>query len=221
MMDNILNAKSENIEIFPISIDRNGNYYIRKSGYNKIEGFESLEDSNKEYLAAIGIATSIPNTLSNFYNYIEAPTSTKYLNGRALTEQNLSTIIDRLSNISSYVIDKGSGYIEFLIKGHYFKLTDSELVNKDQLYVGVNFSNMGNDFEMLYGYDEVSSGTTYYFKEVDFSVNQLYTHSNKPSGYTGTTYDYTLCLISDSKIPISSKFRFNGDVIRNIDGGTV
>lgn len=138
-------------------------------------------------------------------------------NGRVLTEQNISTILSKLTCDEAFVLSdliSSPPTLEFIIKGHYFKLTDSELLNKGQLYVGVNFENKGQDFEQLKGRDEIVDSISK-FKDVDFSTEAL----------SSDDYDYVLPLletINDNiQVPISSKYRFNGDVIRSISGGTV
>ena len=66
--------------------------------------------------------------------------------GRVLNEANiailLSKICDRESFILNYDLTTDNGkFIEFIISGHYFKLTDQAWLNKTTLWVTVNLSN--------------------------------------------------------------------------------
>lgn len=223
-MMGILNAKSSSINIFPISIDRlnSKSIYMRKSNYAVIDGFELLSEEQKTLVENSPTLDVITSDINSFYDPVTTSGSSDYHNGRALTEQNLSNIICKLTNNESYVLGdiagEGAKYLEFIIKGHYFKLSDQELLEKQNLYVGVNFINTSNNsFEQLDGYDSQETNaagesiTISRFKQVDFSESVL----------SQSAYDIVLPLIINGKVPISSKFRFEGSSIENINGGTV
>ena len=142
--------------------------------------------------------------------------SSDYYNGRVLTEQNLSTLIEKLSNRKSYVIDyTPKSSIEFMIKGHYFNLTDKTLLSKLNLYVKVKLDSSVANFTTL----EISD-TAKGVEEIEFSESE----------FTNTeTSSYTLHLLENIgteeepivQVPVESFFRFDKNVIKSIDGGTI
>ena len=135
-------------------------------------------------------------------------------NGRTFTEHNISTYIEKLADKPCYVIyaqltGTDSPYIEFMMKGHYFKLSEPtssiNILNKKPLYAAIKIVNSG-DFKVLGGSDTDDGYTG-----VAFSTEELDT----------TEYTTLQLLDANGAVPIDSYFRYTQNVVENICGGTV
>ena len=219
----IVNAQSEYIDIFPISIDRmkigDKVIYLRKEGYANLPDISSLSETEKTFVKTNIIidSASFDNKYIAFYDQQKILQTSSYHNGRALTEENISSIFRKLTDKTSYVIAAGSDFIEFMIKGHYFKLTDSTLLDMNPLYVGATFKSIGTDYEQLDGYDYVDPGNSSPSKFLGLNF------SSEPQDYDENDLNLEILQLLDESgnIPTESKFRFTENVVKNINGGTV
>lgn len=213
---------SENIQIFPISFNRAGQY-VR----NSTPASDTLEDEQKKFLSTHGFISSdqydeSKDWLSSYYNLA----SETFYNGRALSEYNIARLIDALSDPdkSCYVTDatfNGAhtecSSITFVIHGRIFKVDfeDSDAnLGKDDLWVSIKFDESYN--LDAYDYLETSGGAEAY------KLNGVSFSSDEPS----ESYSAKLKLLeklSDNKlqVPIESRYRFKGNQIAMINGGTV
>lgn len=214
-MSNITNINSSNIRIFPISFDRSkGSIYTVWTRKASTEGLATASDELKNYVYnntyIIGSLPSIEG-ISNYYTKSTSNKALKdsYANGRILSEGNMSNLISALTDMKNFVIDYTDGNIEFVIKGHYFKATLPSTL-QTRCYVGVNFKDDDNVYEILDAYDDLSIDNDV-LKNVDFSSEAL----------AEGQYDVVLHLLESSEVPIDSHVKFTSRSIENIDGGTV
>ena len=247
----ISNARSDFIDIFPISIDRlsSRDVYIRIYNYKTLTIsdetaadestvdetlYGNLTSADQEYVDKNPIIFDMLDDNKDYFKLYEPKTigvsSSSAHGGRELTEYNFSSILTKLTSHDSFVIDKQEDYIEFMIKGHYFKVKDDRVLKNYgddtdpdyTLYVGITFINEASNFETLFGYDITDNGVSI-FANVDFSNSPLYTNPlTAPSRYTGKIYHKVLHLLdNDGNVPTNSYFRFDSKTIENINGGTV
>lgn len=136
-------------------------------------------------------------------------------NARVLNEQNITTLVNKLTDKSNYVIDYTSNVIEFVIHGYYVKANVSSLINDDlsNLYAKIDITTAEAATSTIsppnyYYLNGGDSGDTSTFTSVDFSTT-------KPEG------NYILHLLErDSSnnfvVPQVSKLKHNAEAIQAV-----
>ncbi|MBO5712102.1 MAG: hypothetical protein J6R47_04620 [Acholeplasmatales bacterium] len=195
--------------------------YLRKSDYDRLPAYSELNDAEKRFVRTRTVidSPSLDSKYTDLYESKNIWQESPFYNGRALTEQNISSILRKLTDKASYVIYKGDNFIEFIIKGHYFTLSDPIILAMKPLYVEATFKDIGTDNEQLDGYDYVDPAVTptppSKFLALNFSSNS--------DDFNEDDLNKEVLQLSDEvgNIPIESKFRFTENVVKNISGGTV
>ena len=235
MSNNPYNAKSSELNIFPISFDRSSEtIYKRKEDYESLPSYERLTDDEKVFVGTHATlpSESINDELTNIYEEASAlsPKTTHY-NGRILSENNIAKIINSLSDFHNYVIShtyNADGdqisFISFMIKGRYFEYNpDPELGSNyidSELWVAVEFANSDAAFEYLHAWDE-NDDTSDKIKGINFYNSCPYSDKNPKPG------NIELLQLTEKlpgvkvRVPYSSKYQIETKRIKNINGGYV
>ena len=215
-----ININSSDIRIFPISFDRSEGASYRIWVRNSETPPHTASNELKNYVAnSTYIIGSLPSIegIGDYYNESASSKALQasYCNGRVLSEGNISKLISALTDHTNFVINHSNSVIEFVIKGHYFKVALPEGDLRTNCYVGVNFTDDHNVYETLAAYDTDNGSSIDVLKNVDFSTEAL------TEGTREGEYDAVLHLLKGGDVPIASQFKFTSRSIKNIKGGTV
>lgn len=119
---------------------------------------------------------------------------TSLSDGRVLNEQNITTLINVLTDINSYVISYDNNIIKFVIGGYYIEANlDESGLTSGSLYAGINLTTAAG-----IPYLDGTDGTDGHFTGVTFSSDEL----------TKSEYTYVLQLLADGNICSTSQQRF-------------
>lgn len=155
-------------------------------------------------------------------NYEEVILESIENRSRVLSEGNLMTIISSLTEKSSFVthIDLDNSTIEFVMAGHYFKLTDANLVKSTaNLWARIVVCGPSEN-RVLLGADRKNEDEELVFDGIHLFTEEPDEESNTEFSHVMNPNVFDLQLLSNGEIPFSSQCRFDNHGITHLYGGT-
>lgn len=141
-----------------------------------------------------------------------------HITSRALSESNLTSIVNRFIDKDGFVISYKDNAIEFNIHGYYIKITDigsvASSLGGNEIWASISVSGGDDGFVTIDGQDAIpSQGSVSQYSGVDITT------ASKGTGY------YNLRLLkkvgSAWEVPAESEVAFTGRKLENIDGGDI
>lgn len=180
----------------------------------------------------------------NFTTFpISTTRNTAFPNGRMLSEHNLSTLIQCLTDEDKFVVNANvndnRASVSFMMKGHFFQINNIDISSADNLYAIATFSE-SNEItisDKLQPENPSSADTPTPTSSGDSNPDSTSTTTNvnnslvnsgiqlvstEPSKPENAYYLHLLTKESGNwEIPSESTFKFHSSSIKAIDGGTI